>query len=154
MRVDGGIPAPPAAPSCSAEMQACQPAGPRLGSSPHASESGRGRQPERHRHAGKPGTGVEGTHSVKAYVKGKVKGTTATISVVAPAKGKIVASGAGLKGAQMSAGKAGTYTLKVSLTAKEKRLLRRKHKLKLKLRVSFSPASGQGSVATASLTFV
>ena len=42
VRVDGGIPAPPAAPSCSAEMQACQPAGPALGSSPHASESGLG----------------------------------------------------------------------------------------------------------------
>ena len=99
-------------------------------------------------------TVVEGTHAVKAFVKGKVKGTTAAVSVVAPAKGKIVASGVGLKGAQMSAGGAGTYVLKVSLTAKEKRLLRHKHKLKLKLRVSFSPASGQGSVATASLTFV
>ena len=153
VRVDGGIAASPAAPSCSAEMQECQPQGPGLGSSPHASESGAGggnviATPT------KPVTGVEGTHSVKAFVKGKVKGTTARVSVVAPAKGTIVASGAGLKGAQMNAGAAGTYTLKVSLTAKEKRLLRRKHTLRLKLRVSFSSASGQRSVATASLTFV
>ena len=153
VRVDGGIPLPPPPPSCSPEMQSCQPSGPGLGSSPHASESGLGGgnvsgTPQ------KPVTVVEGTHAVKASVKGKVKGTTAAVSVVAPAKGKIVASGTGLKGAQMSAAGPGTYTLKVSLTAKEKRLLRRKHKLKLKLRVSFSPASGKGSVATASLTFV
>ncbi len=153
VRVDGGIAASPAAPSCSAEMQECQPQGPGLGSSPHASESGAGggnviATPT------KPVTGVEGTHSVKAFVKGKVKGTTARVSVVAPAKGTIVASGAGLKGAHMNAGAAGAYTLKVSLTTKEKRLLRRKHTLRLKLRVSFSSASGQRSVATASLTFV
>ena len=159
VRVAGGIPAPPPSPSCSAEMQSCQPPGAGLGSSPHASESGvgggnvnvTGNPP-------KPVTGVEGTHAVKAYVKGKVKGTTARVWVVAPAKGKIAASGAGLKGAHMSAAAAGTYTLKVSLTAKEKRVLRHKHKhkhkLKLKLRVSFSPASGRGSVATTSLTFV
>ncbi len=155
VRVDGGIRPPPAAPSCSAEMQACQPPGPPLGSSPHASESGEGGgnlsvtgTPS------KPVGGVEGTQSVKAYVKGKVKGTTATIAVVAPAKGSIVAAGAGLKGARMSAGAAGTYRLKVSLTAKERRLLRRRHRLKLKLLVSFVPASGHGSVATTLLTFV
>ncbi len=153
VRVDGGSPAPPAAPSCSAEMQACQPPGAGLGSSPHASESGLGGGNVSGTPT-KPVTAVEATHTVKAFVKGKVKGTTARVSVVAPAKGKIVASGTGLKGAQMSAGAAGTYTLKVSLTTKEKRLLRRTHKLKLKLHVSFSPASGQGSVATASLTFV
>ncbi len=153
VRVGGGIPAPPPAPSCSAEMQSCQPPGPGLGGSPHASESGLGGGNVSGTPS-KPVTVVEGTHAVKAFVKGKVKGTTAAVSVVAPAKGKIVASGAGLKGAQMSAGGAGTYVLKVSLTAKEKRLLRHKHKLKLKLRVSFAPATGQGSVATASLTFV
>ena len=154
VRVGGGIPAPAPAPSCSAEMQSCQPPGAGLGSSPHASESGIGGGNVSSGTPQQPVTGVEGTHAVKAYVKGKVKGTTARVSVVAPAKGKIVASGRGLKGAHKSARRAGTYTLKVSLTAKEKRLLHRKHKLKLKLRVSFSPASGQGSVATASLTFV
>lgn len=153
VRVDGGIPLPPPAPSCSAEMQSCQPPGPGLGSSPHASESGLGGGNVSGTPT-KPVTVVEGTHTVKALVRGTVKGSTARVSVVAPAKGKIVASGRGLKGARMSAAAAGTYTLKVSLTAKEKRLLRRKHKLKLKLRVSFSPASGQGSVASASLTFV
>ncbi len=157
VRVGGGIPAPPPAPSCSAEMQSCQPPGPGLGGSPHASESGLGGGNVSGTPS-KPVTVVEGTHAVKAFVRGKVKGTTARVSVVAPAKGKIVASGAGLKGAHVGAGGAGTYVLKVSLTAKEKRLLRHKHKhkqkLKLKLRVSFSPASGQGSVARVSLTFV
>ena len=155
VRVDGGIPAPPPAPSCSAEMQECQPPGPGIGSSLHASESSAGGgnlsgAPS----TPKPVTGVEGTQSVKAYVKGKVKGSTATISVVAPAKGTVSASGTGLTTVHKHAAGAGTYKLKVSLTPKEKKLLRRKHKLKLKLRVSFSPAAGRGSVTTTSLTFL
>ena len=155
VRVDGGIAAPPPTPSCSAEMQACQPPGPPLGGSPHASESGEGGGNLNVTGApAKPVGGVEGTKSVRAHVRGKVKGTTATISVLAPAKGKIVAAGFGLKGARKSAAKAGTYKLKVSLTAKEKRLLHRRHKLKLKLRVSFAPASGHGSIAMVRLTFV
>ena len=91
---------------------------------------------------------------MKAYVKGKVKGTTATISVVAPGEGKVLASGAGLTSVHMNAAKAGTYKLKVSLTSKEKKLLRRRHKLKLKLRVSFAPTTGRSSVTTTSLTFL
>ncbi len=154
VRVDGGIPAPPAAPSCSAEMQACQPAGAGIGSSTHASESSAGGGNVSGSTSTKPVTGVEGTQSVKASVKGAVKGTTATILVVAPAAGKILASGAGLTTVRMNAAKAATYKLKVSLTAKEKKLLRRKHKLKLKVRVSFTPATGRSSVTTASLTFL
>ncbi|HTQ68216.1 MAG TPA: hypothetical protein VMI13_05945 [Solirubrobacteraceae bacterium] len=155
VRVGGGLPPTPQSPSCSAEMQGCQPPGQGLGSSQHASESGAGggnltsnvTPPP-------PGKGVGAAQAVKAYVKGKVKGTTATISVVAPAKGRILAAGAGLTSARMSAAKAGTYRLKVSLTAKKRKLLHRKHKLKLKLRVSFSPAQGRGSATTALLTFV
>ena len=155
VRVDGGIPAPAPAPSCSAEMQECQPPGPGIGSSLHASESSAGGgNLSATVNPPKPVTGVEGTQSVKAYVKGKVKGTTATISVVAPAEGKVLASGAGLTSVHMNAAKAGTYKLRVSLTSKEKQLLRRKHKLKLKLRVSFAPTTGRGSVTTTSLTFL
>jgi hypothetical protein len=154
VRVGGGIPAPPPAASCSAEMQACQPAEAVIGSSLHASESSAGGGNVSGGTTTKPGGMVEATQSVKASVKGTVKGTTATISVVAPAAGKILASGAGLTTARMSSAKAATYKLKVSLTAKEKKLLRRKHKLKLKLRVSFTPTAGRSSATTVSLTFL
>ncbi|HTY96567.1 MAG TPA: hypothetical protein VMB91_05960 [Solirubrobacteraceae bacterium] len=155
VRVDGGIPAPAPAPSCTAEMQECQPPGPGIGSSLHASESAAGggnlSVPPT---TPKPVTEVEATRSVKAYVKGKVKGTSATISVVAPAKGKVRAAGAGLTSVSMNAAKAGTYKLRVSLTSREKKLLRHRHKLKLKLRVSFAPAAGRSSVTTTALTFL
>jgi hypothetical protein len=154
VRVGGGIPAPPPPPSCSAEMQACQPPGAGLSSSLHASESSAGGgnvvpTPT----VPKPVVGVA-TGAVKAFVKRKVKGTSTTISVVAPAKGRIAAGGAGLKSVAMVAGQAGVYKLRVSLMPNAKRQLRHKHKLKLKLRVSFVPESGKTTVTTASLTFV
>jgi hypothetical protein len=45
---------------------------------------------------------------------------------------------------------AGTYKLKITLTAKAKRALKRK--LKVKLHVAYAPANGAASSATVSLT--
>jgi hypothetical protein len=155
VRVDGGIPAPPGALECSGEE--CQgPAGGGLAGTGHASENSiAGNLP--------PGTVVitpptGGTlGGVKGFTKRMVKGSSVMVTVVAPSAGRVSASGKGLKTAKMSVSKAGSFKLKVALTAKEKKLLaaKRKHKkgVTLTVRISFAPTSGKASTASAKVTF-
>ena len=76
--------------------------------------------------------------------------STFFVRVKVPAKGRITITGAGIKTVRKSVSKAGTYRLRVTLTAKETKALKRK--LKLKLRVTYGPAGGTASSATVSLT--
>jgi len=69
-----------------------------------------------------------------------VHGSTFFVRVKVPAKGRITITGAGIKTVRKSVSKAGTYRLRVTLTAKETKALKRK--LKLKLRVTYGPAGG------------
>ncbi|HEV7493067.1 hypothetical protein [Baekduia sp.] len=85
-------------------------------------------------------------------VKRPVRGTHFTISVKAPAKGRITITGAGIRTARKSVGKAGTFKIEVALTARERRALARKRRLKLALRVTFAPASGSASHVSFSIT--
>ncbi|MGA2319550.1 MAG: hypothetical protein ABSG95_02250 [Solirubrobacteraceae bacterium] len=149
VRVNGGIPASfPAA--CSGE--GCQPSGPGVGSSTRASESGLGAGNLPNPAPPPPGTGV-GVGEVKSFMKHLVKGSSVTLTVSAPAKGRITVSGRGLGTVKATASKAGTYRLKVSLTAAEKRILKRRHRVKLTLRISFLPASGKASATSTTVTF-
>jgi hypothetical protein len=81
-----------------------------------------------------------------------VHGSRFLISVQVPDKGQITISGAAITTVRMSVSKAGTYKLRVTLTAKGKRALRHKRKLKVKLRVAYVPATGASSSATVALT--
>ena len=90
---------------------------------------------------------------MKAFAKRKIKGTSVTISVTASAPGRITGAGAGFKSANEAVSKAGVYQLKVSLSSKEKKLLKRKHRLRLKLKLAFIPQSGATSAMTLSITF-
>jgi len=150
-RVDGGFPAPTPPPSCKGE--ACQGAlsGPLGQITPGSS----GIPPLGNLTS--PGLKLPG-EEVKEVV-GRVKvlghsvhGTTITLKVAAPAKGTIVAYGAGLKTTKHRVGGAMTYTLKVALSARARasvmRLRRHKllrHKRKLTVRVRFVPTSGKAS---------
>jgi hypothetical protein len=73
-----------------------------------------------------------------------------TLSVSAPASGRIVASGSGVATVKRSAAKAGTYTLKLVLTKAGQASLSKHHQLKVK--VTFTPASGAASSATLAVT--
>ena len=144
VRVDGGIPAPAPAPSCSAEMQECQPPGPGIGSSLHAQRIlGRGRQPQRHRQSSETRHGRRRNAVGEGLREGQGQGDDRHDLGGGAGRGEGPREWRGLTSVTMSAAKAGTYKLKVSLTPKEKKLLRRKHKLKLKLRVSFAPTAGK-----------
>lgn len=154
VRIDGGIPAPPPPASCSEDLQSCSSPGGTFSAGSFASE------------AEVPGGNVSGvvtkvpspkprsgTQGVKAYASRKVKGTSVTVSVTAAAPGRITGSGAGFSSTHKSVSKAGVYRLRVTLSSKEKKLLRRRHKLALKLKISFAPRSGRASSASLAITF-
>jgi DNA-binding beta-propeller fold protein YncE len=99
-----------------------------------------------------------GNASAGTPVVGKVKVHAHTLhgsfllQVSVSGKGRIVVSGAGLRGMRRSVGHAGTYRFAVSLTGKARAALRRRHgrRMKFRVHVSFQPAGGGPS--TASLT--
>lgn len=154
VRIGGGIPAPPAPASCSEDLPSCQPPGAPFGTNSYGSEStlGGGNPPSSGPPQPKPIISTP-TQGVKAFAKRKVKGTSITISVTAAASGRITGAGGGFKTVKMAVHRPGVYKLKVSLSAHERKLLKRKHRVSLKLKVSFAPASGQGSAMTLSITF-
>jgi hypothetical protein len=81
-----------------------------------------------------------------------VHGSRFLVAVKVPGKGRITISGAAVTTVRKSVFKAGTYKLRVTLTAKGKRALRHKRKLKFKLRVGYVPGTGASSSATVALT--
>jgi WD40-like Beta Propeller Repeat len=81
-----------------------------------------------------------------------VHGSTFFLRVRVPGPGRITVTGNGIRGLSRFVGRAGTYALKVTLTAQAKRTLARKPKLKLTLRVAYQPPGASTSTATVSLT--
>jgi hypothetical protein len=67
------------------------------------------------------------------------------VSVTIARPGRVSVSGGGLRSATKSYAKAGTFKVKVSLSAAAKRSLKSKHRLKLSVRVGFTPNSGPAS---------
>ncbi len=150
VRVGGGIAAPPASKRC--EEEECQGTfTSTLSSSIHASESGIGGGNP----ASPPATnGVQGFRAGSVKIKRhSTKGSTLTLVVSASGGGRITASGSGLGTVRKSISKAGSYTLKISLTAKAKAAVRRKKRLKVRVHVAFAPSSERSSSTTVTVTF-
>jgi hypothetical protein len=82
-----------------------------------------------------------------------VKGTTARLKVRVPAAGRVSLSGSGIKTTKKSVGKAQTVNLTVTLSAKARATLRKKHRLVVNARVGYVPKSGSASSATVRITF-
>jgi hypothetical protein len=145
-RIDGGFPTPTPAANCSGES--CQGplssslAPPLLGST-GAPAIGNARPPA------KQTTGGTGNVEITRH---SVKGSTITLSIKAPGKGRISVSGSGLGTVTKSVANVGSYTLKASLTARGKKLLKKRRKLKLKVRVGFTPTTGKASSETITIT--
>ena len=91
------------------------------------------------------------TGNVKV-VKRSVKGSAFFVTVKVPAGGRVTITGAGVRTAHKSVSKAGTCRLRIVLTARERRLLKRKRRLKLELRVAYAPLHGSSSHVTFSIT--
>jgi hypothetical protein len=80
------------------------------------------------------------------------KHTSTTLSIKVPGKGTVSLSGAGVHSLKLSVQKAGTYNLKLTLTAHEQALVREKRSAKVDVRVGFIPATGGHSVAKATIS--
>jgi Glycosyl hydrolase family 76 len=74
-----------------------------------------------------------------------------TVTVKAPSKGALTASGAGLKTVRESVNGKGSHKLRLGLTAAEQKKLKRKNKLTLRVKVAFRPASGKSSSAAVTI---
>ncbi len=81
------------------------------------------------------------------------KGATASLLVRAPGKGTLRVSGAGIKPAAKSVGKAATYRLKATLTAGAKRALKKSGQLRKRVKVTFMPREGTASSVTLAVTY-
>jgi hypothetical protein len=84
--------------------------------------------------------------------KKSLRGSTLVLSVTVPAKGRISARGSGLETVSRRVSRSGTYTVKLRLTAKARKVLKHNHKLKLTVRVGYTPASGKFSSTNVSVT--
>ncbi len=82
-----------------------------------------------------------------------IVGTAAKLRVRVPGKGRVTVSGAGVKTARQSVARAGTYTVRVVLTAKARKVLKRSKSARKRVRVTFTPAEGSASKRTLSLTY-
>jgi hypothetical protein len=92
-----------------------------------------------------------------AFSVGKVtvKGSSATLSLSLPGPGKLQVSGAKTKGATVTAAKAGTQTVKATLSSAGVKALRKakRRTLAVKVALRFTPTGGQAASRTVSLTF-
>jgi hypothetical protein len=101
------------------------------------------------------GRGSAGRTPARLSVAGgkSVVGTAARLRVKVPGKGRVTVSGAGIKTVKRSVSRAGSYTVRVALTAKARKALKKSKTARKKVRVTFTPADGRASKRTLSLTY-
>jgi hypothetical protein len=90
---------------------------------------------------------------VVKLAKMATRGPVATLRVKVSGKGRLTATGKGLKKAARATRKAAVYKLTVRLSPQAKQALSRKGKLRKKVRVTFKPSEGRASSVTRTLTF-
>jgi hypothetical protein len=99
-------------------------------------------------------TKISVTNCPVQVVSHRTAGATATMTVQAPAAGRISASGTDLKFVSRNLGAAGRTTIKVPLTRFGSEVLRKFRQLRIKVRVGFVPKKGRAtSKAFATVTF-
>jgi DNA-binding beta-propeller fold protein YncE len=105
---------------------------------------------------GSTGTGTTTPKPSNALTFGALtlnrKAGTAVLAVKVKAAGKLVLKGAGLRGAQAVAKKAGTVKLKVALVGKAKRTLMAKGTAKVTAAITFTPTGGSARTTKRKLT--
>jgi hypothetical protein len=137
--------APPVPPVC-AGIESCHagvPATPTQSSPGSSSLEGRGNEKPRSRKGG----------GVTVIKPRPATGNSGALKVKAPGKGKLTVSGAGVKKASKPVSKAGTYTLKVTLTPAARKALEKSGQTQKTLKVSFKPNQGKASSTTVKFTF-
>lgn len=143
-RVGGGFPASSPPPSCSGD--ACK-APPSIPPNPPAIGSGTLST------SGNLPPAAPPPALAKPKVVGvKLRAQKLVVRLKAPGRGRISASGTGLKSLSRSVDKAGTYTIMLRLGPKSQAALRKKRRLRVTLRLAFASVSGQSSSVLTTLT--
>jgi hypothetical protein len=106
---------------------------------------------------GGPGAGGAPVRSARVVPKVRllrktVKGSVLSLTVRASGRGTITVSGSRLVTMRKTVTRAGTYRLRVPLSASGRKALRHRGRLAVPLRVSFDPSSGPSVVARATVT--
>ncbi|HYJ23267.1 MAG TPA: hypothetical protein VEW07_14745 [Solirubrobacterales bacterium] len=147
-REGAGFPyTPPPVPPVCAGIESCHagvPATPTQSSPGSSGFEGRGNEQPRTRTSGGKVTVIKPRPAT---------GTNGALKVKAPSKGKLTVSGSGIKKATKSVSKAGTYTVKVTLTPQARKALEKSGQAQKKLKVTFKPSQGKASSATVKFTF-
>jgi hypothetical protein len=102
-----------------------------------------------------PGNVAAGARASKVRVS-RVKaivGSVGTLRVRVSGKGRLTATGAGLRRVSRSTSKAGVYTVRVSLTAKARKALRKSKSVRRKAKLTFRSSDGRASSVTVPLTY-
>jgi hypothetical protein len=104
--------------------------------------------------AGDGGAPIRGAKVVSKVrlIRKTVKGSVLSLTVHASGRGTITISGSRLVTTRKTVTKAGTYRLRVRLSASGRQALRHRHRLSVPLRVSFDPSSGPAVAARATVT--
>ncbi|HYH53799.1 MAG TPA: hypothetical protein VD761_06685 [Solirubrobacterales bacterium] len=90
---------------------------------------------------------------VVRLAKVAMRGPVASLRVKVSGKGRLTATGSGLKKATKATRKAAVYKLQIKLSPKARKALNRKGTLKKKVRVTFTPTEGRASSVARTLTF-
>jgi hypothetical protein len=149
-RVGGGYPEPAPSPSgCSGD--ACQgppsapPASPTVGS---IAFDGAGNDTGTTDKPNPP----SGARARVKLVKKTVAGTSFGVKVTTQSKGLIVVTSPQLRKVRRSAAGAATYRLKLALTVKAKRTLKKRRTMRIRIRVAFTPSGGKAMSTTVTVT--
>jgi hypothetical protein len=82
-----------------------------------------------------------------------VAGAAAKLKVRVPGAGRISVAGARIRRTGRPASKAGTYSVRIALSPRARKSLKRKTKLKVRVRVSYRAKDGQSASKTVKVTF-
>jgi hypothetical protein len=93
------------------------------------------------------------SNTFTATAKASKTASTVTVASKVPGPGAISVSGSNLKTTTKHAGAAGTVTVKVALTSKAAKSLKRHHKLTVAISVRFTPTGGTSRTVNKSVTF-
>jgi hypothetical protein len=91
--------------------------------------------------------------SVSVRKVGAVKGSATRLLVRVPAAGRVSVSGRSVRRASLAAPKAGSYSVRVALSAKARRALKAKGRLKASVKVGYRARNGRLASKSVSITF-
>lgn len=100
-----------------------------------------------------PGNSVSGAGRARVRLLARaVRGVAFRLRVRVPGAGRLAIAGPGVRRMHRAVRRAGTFSFRVRLTARERRILQRRHRVRLRLHVAYAPGHGGASSVAFSIT--